>query len=68
MKCPKTSTLVTCTQGKEVEIFDLFAQLIIEEMEDGKLPKLTALQLLERLERLYYRLHDYATSEEDLWL
>jgi hypothetical protein len=56
-----------CTQGKEVEIFDTFAQLIVEEMEDGKLPKLTALQLMERLERLYYRLHEYTTTEED-WL
>jgi hypothetical protein len=54
--------------GKEVEIFDTFAQLVLEEMEDGKLSKLTAIQLLERLERLYFRLHDYATSEEDLWL
>jgi hypothetical protein len=67
MRCPKQATLVMCTQGKEVEVFDTFAQLIVEEMEDGKLPKLTALQLMERLERLYYRLHEYTTTEED-WL
>ena len=67
MRCPKQATLVMCTMGKEVEIFDTFAQLIVEEMEDGKLPKLTALQLMERLERLYYRLHEYTTSEDN-WL
>jgi len=67
MRCPKQATLVMCTMGKEVEIFDTFVQLIVEEMEDGKLPKLTALQLMERLERLYYRLHEYTTTEED-WL
>ncbi len=67
MRCPKQSTVIRCTQGKEVEIFDTFAQLIVEEMEDGKLPKLTALQLMERLERLYYRLHEYTTTEDD-WL
>ena len=68
MKCPKHSTVIRCTQGKEIEAFDTIAQLILEEVEDGKLSKLTAIQLLERIERLYYRLHDYATSEEDLWL
>ena len=67
MRCPKQSTLIMCTMGKEVEIFDTFAQLIVEEIEDGKLPKLTALQLMERLERLYYRLHEYTTTEDN-WL
>jgi hypothetical protein len=67
VKCPKTSTVIRCTQGREIDIFDTFAQLIIEEMEDGKLSKLTAIQLMERLERLYFRLHDYVTSEE-IWL
>jgi hypothetical protein len=67
LRCPKESTLVMCSIGREVELFDLIAQLILEEMEDGKLPKLTALQLLERLERLYFRLHEYTTTEDN-WL
>ena len=67
MRCPKESTIVLCSTGKEVELFDLIAQLIIERIEDGTLRKTDALRLLERLERLYYRLHEYTTSDDD-WL
>ena len=67
MKCFKERTLVECSQGKEVELFDLLAQLIVERLEDGTLKKIDAIRLMERLERLYFKLHEYTTSEED-WL
>jgi len=56
-----------CSQGREVELFDLLAQLIVERLEDGTLKKADALILLDRLERLYFKLHEYVTSEDD-WL
>jgi hypothetical protein len=56
-----------CSQGREVELFDLLAQLIVERLEDGTLKKADALILLDRLERLYFKLHEFVTSEED-WL
>ncbi len=68
MRCPKERTLVACSEGREVELFDLLAQLILERAEDGTLRKADAIRLLERLERLYYKLHEYVTSEEDIWL
>jgi hypothetical protein len=68
MRCPKERTLVVCSEGREVELFDLLAQLILERAEDGTLRKADAIRLLERLERLYYRLHEYVTSEDDIWL
>jgi hypothetical protein len=68
VKCPKERTLVVCSEGREVELFDLLAQLILERAEDGTLRKADATRLLERLERLYFRLHEYVTSEEDFWL
>ncbi len=68
MRCPKERTLVACSEGREVELFDLLAQLILERAEDGTLRKADAIRLLERLERLYYRLHEYVTSEDDIWL
>ena len=67
MKCFKERTLVMCSQGKEVELFDLLAQLIVERLEDGTLKKADAIRLMERLERLYFKLHEYTTSEDD-WL
>ena len=67
MKCFKERTLVECSQGKEVELFDLLAQLIVERLEDGTLKKADALILLDRLERLYFKVHEYVTSEDD-WL
>jgi len=67
MRCPKESTLALCSEGKEVELFDFIAQLIAERVEDGTLRKADAIRLLERLERLYYVLHEYVTSEDD-WL
>lgn len=67
MKCFKERTLVMCSQGREVELFDLLAQLIVERLEDGTLKKADALILLDRLERLYFKLHEFVTSEED-WL
>jgi hypothetical protein len=67
MRCPKESTIALCTEGKEVEMFDFLAQLIIERIEDGTLRKTDALRLLERLERLYFKLHEYTTSEDN-WL
>ena len=67
MKCFKERTLVMCSQGREVELFDLLAQLIVERLEDGTLKKADALILLDRLERLYFKLHEYVTSEDD-WL
>ena len=68
MRCPKERTLVACSEGREVELFDLLAQLILERAEDGTLRKVDAIRLLERLERLYYKLHEYVTSEDDIWL
>jgi hypothetical protein len=53
--------------GKEVELFDFIAQLILERVEDGTLRKTDALRLLERLERLYFKLHEYTTTEDN-WL
>jgi len=67
MRCPKESTLAICSEGREVELFDLLAQLIAERVEDGTLRKADAIRLLERLERLYFVLHEYVTSEDD-WL
>ena len=67
MRCPKEKTLVTCSEGREVELFDFIAQIIIERLEDGTLRKAEALRLMERLERLYIKLYDY-TTEEDNWL
>ena len=67
MKCFKERTLVMCSQGREVELFDLLAQLIVERLEDGTLRKADALRLLDRIERLYFKVHEYVTSEED-WL
>jgi len=67
VKCPKERTLAICSEGREVELFDYLAQLIVERIEDGTLRKADAIRLMERLERLYYALHEYATSEED-WL
>ena len=67
MKCPKERTLVECSEGHEVELFDFIAQIIIERLEDGTLRKAEALRLMERLERLYIKLYDY-TTEEDNWL
>ena len=67
MKCPKERTLVACSEGKEVELFDFVAQLILERIEDGTLRKADALRLLDRLERLYFKVHEY-TTEEDNWL
>jgi len=65
MRCPKERTLVACSEGREVELFDLLAQLILERAEDGTLRKVDAIRLLERL---YYKLHEYVTSEDDIWL
>ena len=67
MKCFKESTLVMCSQGREVELFDLLAQLIVERLEDGAIKKADAIILLDRIERLYFKVHEYVTSEED-WL
>jgi hypothetical protein len=67
VKCFKERTLVMCSQGREVELFDLLAQLIVERLEDGTLRKADALRLLDRIERLYFKVHEYVTSEED-WL
>ena len=67
MRCPKESTLVNCSEGKEVELFDFVAQLILERIEDGSLRKADALRLLDRIERLYFKVHEY-TTEEDNWL
>jgi len=43
VKCFKERTLVMCSQGREVELFDLLAQLIVERLEDGTLRKADAL-------------------------
>jgi hypothetical protein len=67
MRCPKESTLVNCSEGKEVQLFDFVAQLIIERIEDGSLRKADALLLLNRIERLYLKVHEYTTSEDN-WL
>ena len=67
MKCPKERTLVMCSEGKEVELFDFIAQLILERIEDGTLRKTDALRLLDRIERLYFKVHEY-TTDEDNWL
>ena len=67
MRCPKESTLVACSEGHEVELFDLISQLIIEHLEDGTLRKADALLLLNRIERLYLKVHEY-TTDEDNWL
>jgi hypothetical protein len=56
-----------CSEGKEVELFDFVAQLIVERIEDGTLRKADALRLLDRIERLYFKVHEY-TTEEDNWL
>jgi hypothetical protein len=67
VRCPKERTLVTCSEGKEVELFDFIAQLIIERIEDGTLRKADALRLLDRIERLYFKVHEYTTAEDN-WL
>ncbi len=67
MRCPKESTLVTCSEGHEVELFDFIAQLILERAEDGTLRKADALRLLNRIEHLYLKLHEL-TTDEDNWL
>ena len=67
MKCFKERTLVMCSQGREVELFDLLAQLIVERLEDGAIKKADAIILLDRIERLYFKVHEY-TTEEDNWL
>lgn len=67
VRCPKEKTLVTCSEGHEVELFDFIAQIIVERIEDGTLRKTEALRLMERLERLYIKLYDY-TTDEDNWL
>ncbi len=67
MKCFKERTLVACSQGREIELFDLLAQLIVERLEDGTLKKADAIRLLDRIERLYFKVHEFVTSEED-WL
>jgi len=67
VRCPKESTLVACSEGHEVELFDFVAQLILERIEDGTLRKADALRLLDRIERLYFKVHEY-TTDEDNWL
>ena len=67
MKCFKERTLVMCSQGREIELFDLLAQLIVERLEDGTLKKADAIRLLDRIERLYYKVHEYVTSDDN-WL
>jgi len=67
VKCFKERTLVMCSEGREVELFDLLAQLIVERLEDGTLKKADALILLDRIERLYFKVHEYVTSEDN-WL
>jgi len=65
--CPKQRTIIRCSEGHEIELFDLVSQLIVEHMEDGTLRKTDALLLLNRIERLYLKVHEY-TTEEDNWL
>jgi hypothetical protein len=67
MRCPKEKTLIMCSEGHEVELFDFVAQLILERIEDGTLRKADALRLLDRIERLYLKVHEY-TTDEDNWL
>jgi hypothetical protein len=67
VKCPKEKTLVMCSEGHEIQLFDIIAQLIVEHMEDGSLRKSDALLLLNRIEHLYLKVHEY-TTEEDNWL
>jgi hypothetical protein len=67
VNCPGESTLIQCSEGKEVELFDFIAQLLIERAEDGTLKKTDALRLLNRIEHLYLKLHEL-TTEEDNWL
>jgi len=67
VKCFKERTLVMCSQGREIELFDLLAQLIVERLEDGTLKKADAIRLLDRIERLYYKVHEYVTSDDN-WL
>jgi len=67
VRCPKETTLVTCSEGHEVELFDFVSQLILERIEDGTLRKADALRLLGRIERLYLKVHEY-TTDEDNWL
>jgi len=67
VKCFKERTLVMCSQGREIELFDLLAQLIVERLEDGTLKKADAIRLLDRIERLYFKVHEYVTSEDE-WL
>ena len=59
--------MVLCSEGHEIALFDLVAQLIIEHLEDGTLRKTDALLLLNRIERLYLKLHEL-TTDEDNWL
>ncbi len=61
--CPKERTIVRCTQGRELYLFDTIAEIIAKEAQDGTLPKLTAMELLNRLEHLYLKLHEYVTEE-----
>jgi hypothetical protein len=56
-----------CSEGKEVELFDFVSQLILERIEDGTLRKADALRLLNRIERLYIKVHEF-TTDEDNWL
>jgi len=67
VNCPKQKTLVMCSEGKEVELFDFVSQLILERIEDGTLRKADALRLLNRIERLYIKVHEF-TTDEDNWL
>ena len=62
--CPKERTIVRCTQGRELALFDTIAEIIAEEAQDGTLPKVTAMELLNRLEHLYLKLHEYVTEGE----
>jgi hypothetical protein len=67
VNCPKQKTLIVCSEGHEIELFDLLSQLILERIEDGTLRKTDALLLLNRIEHLYLKVHEY-TIEEDNWL
>jgi hypothetical protein len=64
--CPREKTIIRCVQGRELYLFDTVAEIIAEEAQDGTLSKLTAMELLNRLERLYLKLHEYV-SEEGWW-
>jgi hypothetical protein len=63
VKCPKERTIIRCTQGRELALFDTVAEIIAEEAQDGTLSKVTAMELLNRIEHLYLKLHEYVTEE-----